>query len=178
MELCVASLDKLFKNEKGYNGPQLEGMPPPEDVFLQLAKGMSYIHKLNLSHRDIKPHNVLIYVKQERSNKTSNNVDVILKWTDFGGSKKVNMEGENSMSGFKFSFNWCSPEVLKPLFDDTTDASKFSQKMIKSDIFSEGLVFGCYLLEGKHLYGSSNDEIQRNLIANNPINMPTIGRPI
>lgn len=175
MELCVASLDKIFKNEKGYNGPKLEDMPPPEDVFLQLAEGMSYIHKLNLSHRDIKPHNVLICVKQGRSNETSNNL--ILKWTDFGGSKKVNIGGNCSMSDFKFTYNWCSPEVLKLFFYDTTDASKFNKKMIKSDIFSEGLVFAFYLLEGEHLYGSSSD-IQRNLVDNNPINMPTIGRPI
>jgi serine/threonine protein kinase len=59
LELCDASLDRLFLNEndpKKYRGP----MPTETDVLLQLAKGLMYIHQMKYVHRDIKPSNALI----------------------------------------------------------------------------------------------------------------------
>jgi serine/threonine protein kinase len=62
MELCAASLDELFLNEKEQK-KFLVPMPPETKVFLQLAEGLQYIHEKSLIHRDIKPQNVLIHVK-------------------------------------------------------------------------------------------------------------------
>jgi hypothetical protein len=44
MELCAASLDEFFLNEKEQK-KFLVPMPPETKVFLQLAEGLQYIHK-------------------------------------------------------------------------------------------------------------------------------------
>jgi serine/threonine protein kinase len=56
------------------------------------------------------------------------------------------------MSGFKFSRNWCAPEVLKIYSNGSSQSAG-----IKSDVFSEGLIFSCYLLKGEHPYGDLKD---------------------
>lgn len=73
MELGEASLEKLFPNcdeLENYKGPRLQDMPQPKVVFSQLAEGLAYIHKMGIAHRDVKPANVLFYVKY-RSIKTN-----------------------------------------------------------------------------------------------------------
>ncbi|XP_045035390.1 calcium-dependent protein kinase 1-like [Daphnia magna] len=86
LELCEASLDKLFlksDNPKRYNG----AMPRRVDVFLQLALGLEHIHSQGFTHRDVKPQNILI-------SKGHDNVDgITIKWADFGLSTTVNKRG-------------------------------------------------------------------------------------
>jgi serine/threonine protein kinase len=104
LELCQASLDQLFKGnetQKKYR----QKMPPEEEVCLQLAKGLEHIHEKQFIHRDIKPHNVLIWVD-------STGEKVLMKWADFGLSKKVNERGSHSISEVKGTNNWFSPEIL------------------------------------------------------------------
>ena len=61
-------------------------MPPKQEILLQLAKGLKYIHEMKLVHRDITPQNVLIFIDPE-------NQQVVMKWGDFGLSKQVNERG-------------------------------------------------------------------------------------
>ncbi len=61
-------------NKKKYNGP----IPSDRDAFIQMAKGLDYIHSEGLVHRDVKPGNVLISTTDKY---------VLLKWSDFGLSK-------------------------------------------------------------------------------------------
>ncbi|XP_059352656.1 serine/threonine-protein kinase/endoribonuclease IRE2-like [Daphnia carinata] len=159
LELCVASLDKLFlesDHPKKYKGP----MPHHIEVFLQLASGLEHIHSKNLVHRDIKPDNILI---SERI--TSQTTEVTLKWADFGLSKSVNERGTCSMSGIRGTTNYLAPEILRKGEDGRGD--------VKSDIFALALVFGYFLLGGQHLYGSTekNEEIVRNMNKMEPANM-------
>lgn len=68
LELCDASLkDHLIKHAP------LE-LSLAQDITLGVAKGLAFIHALNVIHRDVKPHNILI--KQERH--------LMAKLTDFG----------------------------------------------------------------------------------------------
>jgi hypothetical protein len=46
---------------------------------------------------------------------------------------------------------------------------------VKSDVFSEGLVFGYYLLDGDHPFGSGYD-IQQNILKNEPVNLASMFR--
>jgi serine/threonine protein kinase len=115
----------------------------------QLATGLEYIHKQGLIHRDLKPENVLI-IKNRKNEET-------MKWADFGLSKQVN-ETEK----------WLAPEMLK-LLEDKGD--KITQRgTIKSDVFAEGLVFGYYLSNGLHPFGS-RDKIHSNILKNKLINL-------
>jgi serine/threonine-protein kinase/endoribonuclease IRE1 len=125
----------------------------------QLATGLEYIHKQGLIHRDLKPENVLILKNRENQE--------TMKWADFGLRKQVNERGTCSLSGTKWTWEWLAPEILKLL--DTED--EITQRgTIKSDVFAEGLVFGYYLSNGLHPFGS-RDEIHSNILKNKPINL-------
>jgi serine/threonine protein kinase len=172
IELCAASLDELFANEKEpkkYQGP----MPPDTKVLLQLAEGLQYIHEKSLIHRDIKPQNVLIHVDSTGEN-------VLLKWADFGLSKSVNENGSYSLSkNVKGSDKWFPPEILR-LMDDAEDnliecCQAKQRGTIKSDVFSEGLVFGYYLLNGQHLFGS-RVRAPAYILSNNPVHLDSKSR--
>jgi serine/threonine-protein kinase/endoribonuclease IRE1 len=163
--LCNASLEKLFLKDgdpKKYLGP----MPPTFDVLNQLALGLEYIHKSGLIHRDIKHENVLVWVNPE-------NDLVLMKWADFGLSKPVNERGTCSMSGVRGSFDWLAPELLKLIDDGEANKGEKEAKQrgtIQTDVFGEGLVFGYYLTDGLHPFGSPV-QIAANILTNKPVNL-------
>ena len=140
-------------------------MPTKIEVLYQLAVGLDYIHKMKFIHRDIKPENVLIWVNPE-------NGKVLMKWADFGLSKSVNERGTCSMSGVSGTPNWLAPELLKLLLDDgETEGDKIEQRgTIQTDVFAEGLLFGYYLTDGLHPFGS-RFQIAPNILMNNPVNL-------
>ncbi|XP_046638807.1 light-sensor Protein kinase-like [Daphnia pulicaria] len=150
-------------------------MPTAKDVLLQLARGLEHIHKKGLVHRDLKPENVLIWVDP-------NTQKVLMKWADFGLSKRVNEKGSYSMqSGVKGTLDYSAPEILKLLEKEDTSTSTDgttspnTRGNIKSDVFAEGLVFGYFLLGGVHLfYSGSRYHIQSNIIEKEPPNLPKI----
>ena len=140
-------------------------MPTKIEVLYQLAVGLDYIHKMKFIHRDIKPENVLIWVNPL-------NGQVLMKWTDFGLSKSVNKRGTFTMSGVKGTEHWFAPELLKLLDDgDTQDETEAQQRgTIQTDVFAEGLLFGYYLTDGLHPFGS-RFQIAPNILMNNPVNL-------
>ncbi len=132
-------------------------MPPETEVLLQLAKGLAYIHQKELVHRDIKPQNVLIWVNP-------NTNQILMKWADFGFSKRVNENGTYTMSAVKGTYDYFAPEILKYLDEDSsTDNEAKKRGTVKSDVFAEGLVFGYFLSRGVHPFGSSSYEIGKNM---------------
>jgi serine/threonine-protein kinase/endoribonuclease IRE1 len=163
LELCEASLDRLFLKDddpQKYSGP----MPSEIEVLQQLAEGLEYIHKEKVIHRDIKPENVLIWMNPVTR-------EVVMKWSGFGLSKEVNERGTYSMSTIIGTLRWFAPEILKLLHVDEANKAAVEQRgTVKTDVFAEGLVFGCFLLEGLHLFGSSM-QIPKNIIKNNPANL-------
>jgi serine/threonine protein kinase len=165
LELCDASLDKLFlkEDQKKYRGP----MPPDTEVLLQLAKGLMYIHQMKYVHRDIKPENVLISLD-------STTQQVKMKWADFGLSKQVNENGTYTMTDLKGTSNWVAPEILKLMNEASFDENEVKKRgTVKSDVFAEGLVFGYFLLGGVHLFGPQRDQIPLNIRTMEPTNLPS-----
>ena len=161
-------MEKLFlKNENPikYCGP----IPPPLTVLYQLALGLEYIHKKELIHRDLKPENVLIWVDPKDG-------QVLMKWADFGLSKTVNERGSYSMSGIRGTFKWLAPELLKLYYNEETipsgsgTTSTKKRGTIQSDVYTEGLVFGYFLLDGVHIFGYG-PKIQTNVLKNKPVNL-------
>lgn len=141
-------------------------MPPHVDVLYQLAIGIEYIHGNDLIHRDLKPENALIWVSSE-------NNQVVMKWADFGLCKPVNERGTCSMStGTKGTINWLATEILNVLIKAPSSSKResVSRGTIQSDVFTEGLVFGYFLLNGLHLFGPLTD-IQANILGNEIINL-------
>jgi serine/threonine-protein kinase/endoribonuclease IRE1 len=139
-------------------------MPQEIEVLRQLANGLEYIHQKKLIHRNIKPGNVLIWVNPHTD-------QVVMKWSGFESITEANERGTCSMSGIKGTLDWMAPEILKLLEEDEANETEAQQReTVKSDVFAEGLVFGYFLLEGLHLFGSRM-RIQTNIIENNPVNL-------
>ena len=163
MELCSASLNQLFLDEshsKKYRGPQL---PDNFTVLFQLASGLKHIHSLKLIHRDIKPENVLIHVDSDEK--------VTMKWADFGLSKRVNERGTYTQTKIRGTMDWMAPELLEQLDEETGIAPVEKRRgTVKSDVFSQGLVFGYFISDGKHLFGIGR-KIEKNIFKNKPVNL-------
>ncbi len=166
--MCNASLEKMFLNTEDpnkYRGP----IPSPQTVLYQLALGLEYIHKMGLIHRDLKPENVLIWVDPKDGR-------VLMKWADFGLSKPVNERGSFSISGIRGTLNWLAPELLRLYYDEETipsgsgSTSTNKRGTVQSDVYTEGLVFGYFLLDGVHIFGYG-PKIQSNVLKNKPVNL-------
>ncbi len=168
-------MDKLFLQDDDSKKCRRR-MPPREDVLYQLAQGLKYIHEMGMTHRDIKPENVLIWVNPK-------NNQVLMKWADFGLSKKVNERGTYTMSAtIKGTLNWFAPEILKLILqeEELTEGSEGSTSSpgrrgtVKSDVFAEGLVFGYFYLDGEHIFGNIHSQtmtIINNIKKNNLVNI-------
>jgi serine/threonine protein kinase len=142
-------------------------MPSSIQVLHQLATGLEYIHNMKLVHRDLKPENVLIWV-DSRTDK------VLMKWSGFGLCEQVDESGSYAITEIKGTFTYLAPEILKiKILKDNGQRSiaELQRGTLKSDVFGEGLVFGYFLSQGKHPYGSEHQEIQSNIINQNAINL-------
>jgi serine/threonine protein kinase len=173
LELCQLSLLQLFHGDEAQKKYR-QKMPPENEVFLQLAKGLAHIHEKGLIHRDLKPENVLIW-------SDSGQEIVVMKWADFGLSKQVNPGGSHSISGNRGTRNWFSPEILKIMMEGndgkTTSPDIRPRGTVKSDVYTAGLVFGYYLLDGDHPFGSAINVLQ-NIVNNEPVNLPSKFRSV
>ncbi|XP_077279454.1 serine/threonine-protein kinase/endoribonuclease Ire1 isoform X2 [Temnothorax americanus] len=108
-----------------------------KNMLRQATSGLAHLHFLNIVHRDIKPHNVLLSVPGPRG-------EVRAMISDFGLCKKLQL-GRVSFSrrsGITGTEGWIAPEMLNG--KRTTCAV---------DIFSLGCVFYYVLSGGEHPFG-------------------------
>ncbi|XP_006565669.1 serine/threonine-protein kinase/endoribonuclease IRE1 isoform X3 [Apis mellifera] len=157
-----------------------------KSILRQATSGLAHLHLLDIVHRDIKPHNVLLSTPGPRG-------EVRAMISDFGLCKKLQL-GRVSFSrrsGVTGTDGWIAPEMLNG--NRTTCAV---------DIFSLGCVFYYVLSNGKHPFGDPlrrqanilcgendltalHDEISQNdkelalilikaMIANNPSERPPV----
>ena len=123
-------LDKPIPEEKIY------------DIFIQSMKALSYIHSLNLIHRDIKPDNIFITVdgnvklgdfgvsaalKKEDENKNNNNFN---NESELNKNKEIKIGAITSSNTIIGTPLYMSPEMLNYLKYD-----------LKTDVYSMGVTF-------------------------------------
>lgn len=85
------------------NGPMPELLA--KSVSRQMLNALDYLHKRKITHRDIKPDNILI----------ASNDPFTVKLSDFGLSKVVN-DKETFLKTFCGTLLYCAPEVY-PEYD-------------------------------------------------------------
>ncbi|XP_071965916.1 serine/threonine-protein kinase/endoribonuclease IRE1-like [Antedon mediterranea] len=145
LELCQATLQDYVKDQRKYD------MLTPIELLHQATAGLAHLHSLNIVHRDIKPHNVLIS-KPDKFGKIKAMI------SDFGLCKKL-AAGRHSFSrrsGVAGTEGWIAPEMLTGDGRTTTGV----------DIFSLGCVFYYVLSKGKHPFGESLHR-QANILSGN-----------
>ena len=111
-------------------------------------------------HRDIKPENLLVSLNSDTT--------FVFKWADFGFCKKVKSD-TFTLSKCVGTSSWLAPEVLDP--PKNKRGKNLGTK--RTDVFSEGLVFGYITLGGIHPFGkmqnaSDMPEVQLKILQEGP----------
>lgn len=112
MQLADDSLDKILKNKKVNDNEIIT-------AFLDLLKGLSFIHSKGLLHRDMKPSNIL-------------KVGNTYKITDFGLVRAI----DPNLVSEKLTAVNCAVGTL----DYMSPESRFGQYSEQSDIYSVGII--------------------------------------
>ena len=94
------------------------------NILKQVVSGLSYLQNINITHRDIKPHNILLF----RPN--------IFKVADLGEAKKA--ENKNQKMTLRGSELYMSPSIYERYKNNRKDVM---HNPYKSDVFSLG--FSC-----------------------------------
>ena len=99
-------------------------------MMLDAARGVEYLHKNGVLHRDIKPDNLLVFSLSEVVERGAN-----AKLTDFGSSRNINL----LMTNMTFTKGVGTPTYMAP---EVLNNRKYKKE---ADIFSFGvMMFECF----------------------------------
>ena len=98
------------------------------DILKQLISSLSFLQKKNISHRDIKPQNILVFKNKE------------YKLTDFGEARRVGGKDKNSNDILQYSLKGTELYMSPLLFNGLrTGQIDIKHNTYKSDVYSLGL---------------------------------------
>ncbi|CAL8135732.1 unnamed protein product [Orchesella dallaii] len=141
MELALCDLGSRVKHVKqlrdSNDGQFIVQQNKLPNFIYGASKGLHWIHKSRILHRDVKPGNVLIF-------KTSSGEE-IAKLGDFGMSRKLSETSTGTNSAGRGTSDWMAPEALQAMNEDEPF---YSTRCI--DIFSLGMTSHYALSLGIH----------------------------
>ncbi len=171
LELATNSLDKYFRNNK-----QIMGMEEKLNYFLDISKGLQYLHNNNVIHRDMKLANIVLVNDPEKK-------WFVAKLIDFDYSVKLN-EFEVFEEGYsRGTTGYKAPEILKPFreIEEERDGEVVKISTYRYtravDVYALGNIF-YKMLRKKDFYPSAISWISKNIrIVNTGLLSRARGRP-
>ncbi|MEP6748939.1 MAG: bifunctional serine/threonine-protein kinase/formylglycine-generating enzyme family protein, partial [Bacteroidota bacterium] len=124
-----------------------------DKLLIDVLKGLSYLHRKGIAHRDLKPQNIIIKMEDD---------EPVAKITDFGISKLISPE-DTSSSALIGTIEYMAPEQFNP--QKYGIGGKIATNL---DLWSFGLLV-YELMENKPLFGSrkngvSAEQVMRNIL--------------
>lgn len=181
LELCVCSLEDIIEKPKSYPESLWINLSSYNEVLLQLASGLNYLHSLKIVHRDLKPQNILVGEATRKNLKLKTaSATIRLLISDFGLCKKLDADQSSFRATTQHAASgtsgWRAPELLlhhdlSEVSSDTVSSNgSTSRHSIKDgsgslyggqgkrltkaiDIFSLGCVFYYIFSGGGHPFG-------------------------
>ncbi|ODQ56656.1 hypothetical protein WICANDRAFT_98271, partial [Wickerhamomyces anomalus NRRL Y-366-8] len=124
------------------------GEEAAKEICKQILQAIQYVHSLEISHRDLKPDNILI----------AQDDPVLVKITDFGLAK-ISDTG-TFMKTFCGTLAYVAPEVIDGRLSKITDSNKYSSLV---DMWSLGCLVYVILTAHLPFSGSTQDQLYKQI---------------
>jgi hypothetical protein len=148
MELSVSDWDREIKARYKSNGFYKE--QELVTMLKQIVEALAFLQGHGISHRDIKPQNILVFPNQ------------VFKIADFGEAKEVKI-AKKQMETLRGTELYMSPILFSAL--RTSDKNNVEHNPYKSDVFSLGYcILYAATLSFKVLYDIRNVNNQKNIL--------------
>lgn len=124
----------------------------------EMAKGIYYLHKNEIIHRDLKLENILFHFEKEEDLNNFNLLNSKVKIIDFGFAKFLKCQDADSICGSPINMD---PSILKALAFKGNDVSvKYN---LKADIWSLGIMVYFLLIGNQPFAGKSFSELFKKI---------------
>jgi len=114
MQLCDKTLESWMRERTAID------FNANKKIFLQILNGIKYIHQNNFIHRDIKPGNIFLTIKEN---------DILVKVGDFGMARFMDIDVENHLTDELGTLTYGAPEQI--------DSTNYNNKV---DVYSAGII--------------------------------------